>query len=388
MKDVGVLMKKKKWWQKRWIKVLMIILAILLVGGGIFAWKAGSIINKITIKGGLFKSLTHTISGVGEQLKGEKEGRINVLLLGMRGENVVAGGLLADTVMVLSIKPGQTEPPQVARISMISIPRDLYVNNPGWGNQTKINAVYAAGEENGKVQGLEDMKKVVGEITGLPIHYSISMNFKGFTELVDALGGIEVDLKEPFMESIQFHEERACDPNVFTIPSGNWDIKKDHMGRIKASYRLCYPDPKYIECGGNFEVPAGKSTLDGKKALCYVRSRKTSNDFERARRQQYVIDKIKEKALSVGTLSDFSKINGILDSLGNNVKTDMELWELTAFYDLYKKNPNPVVINKVLDNSEEGLLYNPPENKQIGYILLPRGDNYDQIRQLFQNIFN
>jgi hypothetical protein len=64
----------------------------------------------------------------------------------------------------------------------------------------------------------------------------------------------------------------------------------------------------------------------------------------------------------------------------------MEAWELKAFYDLYGKLQNPSMNQKVLENSEEGLLYAPEVTKERGYILLPIGDNYDRIHQLFQTV--
>src|SRR3972149_11979139 len=95
-----------------------------------------------------------------------------------------------------------------------------------------------------------------------------------------------------------------------------------------------------LECAGDFKLPAGDNLLDGDKALCYARSRETSSDFARAGRQQEIIKLIKEKALSLGTLTDFSKINAILNSLGNNVSTNMEAWEMKLLFDLYQKTGN------------------------------------------------
>ena len=115
--------KKKK--SKKWLKITLIVLAVLFVAGGVVAFKMGYILNKVSTKGGLFTSLVHAVPGVGDTIKGEKDGRINILLLGMRGENVPGGGTLADTIMVVSIKPADN------KVSMISIPRDLYVKVPG-----------------------------------------------------------------------------------------------------------------------------------------------------------------------------------------------------------------------------------------------------------------
>jgi hypothetical protein len=75
------------------------------------------------------------------------------------------------------------------------------------------------------------------------------------------------------------------------------------------------------------------------------------------------------------------------DAVSGNVNTDMELWEMQRFFDLYKKMGNVEVIHKGLDNSEEGLLYSH-EGDERGYILMPRGDTYDRIREMFANIFN
>jgi len=370
---------QQKFYKKRWFKIFAVVVIILLLGGGIFIWKTGGILNKIS-KGGMFQALVKNIPGVNNEIKGEKEGRINVLVLGMRGENIPSGGLLADTIIVASIIPKEN------KVSMISIPRDLYVNNPSWGNKSKVNAVYVAGEENGKKQGLEDMKKVAQEVTGLPIHYSASINFAGFKQIIDAIGGVEITLDESFQEPIQFNEPHVCDSHVFTIPTGKFEIKKNKTGRITAQYPLCTNPVK--ECGGNFSLPAGKQTLNGEKALCYVRSRATSSDFERAKRQQIIIQLVKDKMFSTGTLTDFSKINGILNALGNNVRTDMELWEMQRFYEIYKNISNLQIYQRVLENSAEGLLYNPTDiPKEVGYILLPIGGNYNSIYQMAKDIF-
>ncbi len=379
----GEIKKTKK---RKWLKITLIILAVVLVGGGFFAWKTGSVLNKVSVKGGLLSSLVHAVPGVGDTVKGEKEGRINILLLGMRGEGVEGGGTLADTIMVASIKPDEN------KVAMISIPRDLYVQMPGSENREKINAAYAHGLERGKKGGIEDMEKVVGDITGIPIHYAIAINFEGFTDLVDAIGGIDVTLDKPFNELEQFSQEHVCDGDkggVFTKPTGKYEykyyVRKNGTKYVVAQYPLCTNSSP--ECGGNFTLPAGNNHLDGIKALCYARARYQTSDFERAKRQQMVIQEIKEKAMSVGTLSDFSKINGILNALGDNVRTDLQAWEMKQLYSIYQKVQNPQIIQRVLEDSEEGLLYHPEESNGAGYILLPRGDNYDKIQNLFQNIF-
>ena len=373
---------KTKFYKKTWFRVVLGILIAILLVGEVFAWKTGSVVNKIS-EGGLFKSLVHSIPGVKDELKGETEGRINVLLLGMRGENVPGGGLLADTIMVMSIKP------QEKKVSMISIPRDLYVTVPGTSDKQKINAVHSYGEQKDSGQGLKDMETIASEVLGIPVQYAVSINFEGFKQLIDAVGGIEIVLKEPFAESLQFNEAKVCDGDkggVFTIPTGKYDIKKNERGKIVAQYPLC-TNPQ-TECGGNFSLPAGKQTLNGNQTLCFVRSRVTSSDFERAKRQQMVLQLFKDKLVSAGTLTDFSKVNNILDALGNNVHSDMQAWEMKRFYELYSGMTDMQIYQRVLEDSEEGLLYHPTDSaKEIGYILLPRGENYDRIHEMANNIF-
>ncbi|EKD58633.1 MAG: cell envelope-like protein transcriptional attenuator [uncultured bacterium] len=369
--------------KKKWFKPVIIIAVLLFLAGGAFAWKAESVFDKISTGGSVIGSLTHIIPGVADELEGEKEGRINILLLGMRGEKLSGGGLLADTIMVASVVPAEN------KVSLFSIPRDLYVKNPESTSSSKINAVYAYGEEKRKGGGMEDMKTVVGEIVGQKIGYALAINFKGFTDLVDAVGGVEVDLKQPFEELMQFNEERVCDSYVFTKKTGKFENKyhtrSDGSKYLAVSYPLC-TNPN-TECGGDFKLPAGVQTLNGEKALCYARSRKTSSDFERAKRQQIVIQKIKDKALSMGTLTDFGKVNAMINSLGNNIRTDLQAWEMKRLYEVQGKMNNPQMSQRVLENNAEGLLYNPEQRPETGYILLPIGDNYDKIHEAFQNIF-
>lgn len=369
-----------RFYSKKWFKITASCVGVLLIIGGIFAWKTGSVLNRIS-KGGIFNSLIHTLPGVKDELKGEEEDRINVVVLGMRGENLPGGGLLSDTIILASIKPKEN------KAAMISVPRDLYVTVPGTEDKQKINAVHAYGEQKEEGQGLEDMKTIVGEVAGLPVHYAASINFAGFKQLIDAVGGVEITLDAPFSEPLQFREPRVCDPNVFTVPTGEFEYKKDKKGKVVAQYPLCI-NPNNNECGGDFQLPAGKQTLNGDQALCFVRSRKTSSDFERAKRQQLIIKLLKEKLTSAGTLTDFGKINKILDSLGDNVRTDMQPWEMARLFDLYKQMQSTKINQRVLENSEEGLLYHPENSNGAGYILLPIGDNYDKIHEMAKNIFD
>lgn len=383
--------RKPSFFKRKWVIFIEIVLAIILVVGGISLWKTGSILNKIS-KGGVFSSLLHAVPGVKDELKGEENGRVNIALLGMRGENVVGGGLLTDTIMVISIDPKQS------KVAMISIPRDLYVTVPGTQDKQKINAVHAYGEKKSKGQGLEDMKTILSEVTGLSVDYAASINFEGFKQLIDTIGGVQITLDEPFSESLQFKGiEQRCDGVNYTIPSGNYEEKRIQRknGTYYANpkrYPLCFAKTtttasESLECGGNFTLPAGVSTLNGDQALCYVRSRVTSSDFERAKRQQIIVQLVKDKLLSSETLMNFDKLNQLLNNLGDNARSDFKPWEMKRLFDLYKEMQNMQIYQRVLENSEEGLLYNPPANG-AGYILLPIGDNYNKIHEMVTNIFN
>jgi polyisoprenyl-teichoic acid--peptidoglycan teichoic acid transferase len=373
--------------KRRWLKPLLVVIAIFIFIGGIFVWKTGFILSKISTKGsgGLLQSLTHVIPGTRSTLLGEEGGRINIALLGMRGDEDPAGGTLSDTIIVLSIEPKEN------RIAMVSVPRDLWVQIPGTNNYGKINSVHAYGEEDGKKQGLPQMEKVLENVLGLPIQYAVKIDFQGFKDLVNSLGGVTLHLENNFSEPVQFMGIMGrCDATTFVIPAGQDEVKtstRKKDGSVQPRhYPLCFTKTP-SECGGNFKLSAGDITLNGDQALCLARARDTSSDFERAKRQQIILQKIEEKATSLGTLSDFTKVNGMLDALGNNVKTDMQAWEMKRLYDIYKGMQNPAITQRVLENSDEGLLYTPPETPEKGYTLLPIGDNYDRIHDMFANIF-
>jgi LCP family protein required for cell wall assembly len=131
--------------------------------------------------------------GTGQALSGESEGRINILLLGRAGERY-PGRNLTDTVMLLSLDMKKK------RAGLLSLPRDLFAPIPGTGLSTKLNSLYQIGlNEN---VGTEILRDSVAEITGLPIHYSVMIDFDGFERMIDALGGIRVDVQR------DIHDER------------------------------------------------------------------------------------------------------------------------------------------------------------------------------------
>ncbi len=353
-------------------------------------------VNSKVPGGNVVSVITKKIPGTDDRLAGEAEGRINIAVMGMRGIGVAGGGLLADTIMVVSIIKNDTSgtvggDAEVStspyKISLLSVPRDLLVMEPD-GSMGKINATFFKGERQKLGGGIEAMKNTLSNVVGAPIHYGVSVNFEGFSQIVDALGGVDVTLSEEFVEPLQFNEVHVCDGDkggVFKIPTGETQKKFKKNGQIAAEYPLCSNSAP--ECGGIFRVSAGESTLTGEEALCYVRSRMTSSDFDRSRRQQEIVAEIRKKVRNLNLLTDFAKLNDILNIVGDNVSYDLELWELEKLFGIYTDLGDEDTSQFVLEDSVAGLLHAPDDASldEYGYVLRPRGDSYDQIHQLFES---
>lgn len=330
--------KRRKWWI--WLIVIMILGVIAYFGYGAYA-VAKKIITDNRGGGSPFLRFFGDMSA--DKLKGEGDGRINILLLGIPGAGH-NGMDLSDTVMVVSIDPVNKN------VAMLSLPRDLYVPIPGNG-ETKINAAHAYGEQDPDRfgDGPSLAKETVSEILDLPIHYYFRMDFEGFEKLVDEIGGIEVYVEEPIVDPF-------------------------------------YPDDRAGYSGNiTYRISVGQHHMDGNDALKYARSRYTTSDFDRAKRQQIILKAIKERALSIGILTNPAKISGIMNIIGDHFRTDMQLWEMQRFAELMRDVDTEIIVHKVLDNTAEGLLY--ASNKGGAYVLLPRGNNWDKVQALAHTIF-
>lgn len=358
LSDVGPAGKKKGPISFKKITVAFAaILLVVFVSGGYLMYKTNSTFDRVTgNQNSIFKSIIKMLPmgnsffqvlpvegenlSVMDKVKDDKLERLNVLLLGLRGVNDPNGGLLTDTMMVASINL------KSGGVALISIPRDLYVEMPNHDYKRKINEAYVLGIEDRKdwKAGLEYAKKAVSNVTGLDIHYAVSVDFNAFKEIIDILGGVTITLDRPFSELGQFEE-------------------------------------------GPIYLPAGKQTIDGDTALLFSRARFSSSDFDRAKRQQQVLLAAKEKAMGLGVLSNPLKIISILDSIGNHIKTDAELWEIQEMAVLAKRIDSSKVKQKVFDTTENGLLYSSRDGNG-SYILLPEGGNFDRIKQESQSILD
>jgi len=345
-------------------KILIIFFgALLVVCFCLFAFKVGSVITVINVK-----ETTHSfwqkvaaVLPVSDYKKDPK--RIDLLILGIRGEEDENGGLLSDMIMLASYKK------DTGQLALISIPRDLYVDIPGLGKKEKINYAYAYGEtkEYGG-GGLKLSKKLVSSIVGFNIDYAISVDFKAFQEIVDILGGVTIYRDKPFIEDMQWQGE-GSEVSPFWYKK---QITDEATGETKEIWAL--------------HIPAGKSVLDGNAALYYVRSRFTTSDFDRTKRQQEVLLALKEKGLSLGVLTNPFKVIKIMDSLKRNLKTDIPPEKMFSLVDFARTADISSVKKFGFDTTVEGLLY---ESKTGGgsYILLPVGDTFDKIQETCRNIF-
>mgnify|MGYP001101237059 CR=1 FL=1 len=325
------------------IKKWAIITTFVLVfgGGAYFGIKAyNSIKNIFAGDTGILNLLG---GSQGQLLKGEIDGRVNVLLLGV-GDEGHAGSTLSDTIILASYDT------KSKAVSMISIPRDFYAKMPD-GSYTKINAAHAFGEQKGEGKGPDYAVKTVEGVVGVPIHYYARVDFTGLEEIVNALGGVEVDVERDFCD---YEYERRSRYNP-----------------------LCFK--------------AGLQKMNGETALKYARSRKAlgpeGSDFARSRRQQNILIAVKEKAFSAETALNPAKILAVLESVGKHLKTNLGMSEIARVYEISKGINTKEIIQKNLD-PESGLVL-ASSSPWAGYILIPiEGQGqYSEIHEFVKNVF-
>lgn len=290
--------KKRHFPKKLVIRGFLTILVVGVLAGGYLFGKAWWNTHKI-LKGGSDGALALNSQVDPTLLNGEGDGRVNILLLGKGGGNH-PGGDLTDSIMVASIDPLGKE------ASLLSIPRDLYVKVPNYWSM-KINAVYSSGKqrslsvneddkEAAEKAGIKLIENIIETNIGIPINYYVVVNFDAFQQAVDAVGGIDINVKEPLYDYVQA-----------------WDN------------------------GGNPLIAAeGQQHFNGKKALLYSRSRSSSSDFARGERQREIVVGLKDKVMKLGTFSNPLTVTRLLDAIGNNVTTSLSLGEIMRLYDISK----------------------------------------------------
>lgn len=299
---------------------------------------SASVIIIILLFIGIFKALTSIdfkvfLKVAGDELKTDGYGHSNFLILGT-GDKQHEGGNLTDSIIVASIDDSNK------LITMTSIPRDLYIDNEKFAD-SRINEVYFAARAylGSSVSGLDYLREKVEIIMGIPIHYWIKVDFTGFKELVDAVEGIDV-----------YVENAIYDPY--------------------------YPRDGTFEYQ-TFSLPAGQHHMDGATALKYARSRKTTSDFDRAKRQQQIIYAIKEKALQTKTITNPEKIGNILQTLQGNIETNITVKEfLTMGAIATDYSPEQISHRLIHDDPTQcgGFLYPGEQEKYNGMaVLLPAG---------------
>ena len=331
-----------------WTKIVIIVLSliiVLMISVAIFGYML------LSHTANVFKGNPMDIL-IGTELARDENNLTNVLIFGTSEDaEGHGGGLLTDSILVASIDQDKKTS------TIFSIPRDLWVNYtvPGGdvmncvvGTQGKINATYmcALNEyKNNKDQASRYFARKISEITGLSLHYYVALNWSALKTVVDELGGIDVDVY-------------ADDENGIHDTCQHLDL------------------PRGVNYG-----------LDGDKALKLARARNAGCDnggdfglsrsnFDREINQQRIFNAIKNKAFSMGLLTKPTKVIRLIDSLGNNVKTNITMAEVRTLIDVATNLEGEVQSIPTVDQFGVGRI-------GVQSVVLPRGASVYNMSSLF-----
>jgi LCP family protein required for cell wall assembly len=255
----------------------------------------------------------------------------NLLVMGYGGPGH-DGAYLTDTMMFASVDTARKH------VTLVSIPRDIWVRLPTRSGEefaSKINSVYQTGlfQQNypdipkkyaGEQGASELVRTVVGDIVGQPVENYMAIDFDGFRQVVDTLGGVEVNVKRSFTDPLYPIDGKEDD--LCGLPEGDLEAFEEKEKIATESPELAYPC-RYQA----LQFQAGKQTMDGETALKFVRSRHSpqdGGDFNRAHRQQLFLEALRSRVLSIGFIP---KILPLMRDLENNVRTDMTIELMQRF---------------------------------------------------------
>lgn len=357
-------------------KLFVFFIALAIISGIFFFFKDS------------IKKAFSPISIVGGSTKidiEQTDGRTNILILGSdkRGFGTESGrNTLTDTILIASIGNIDND------VILISLPRDLWISNytleNGYTYSSKINEVYSNA-------GIQELKKQMEVVLGIPMHYHVIVTFDIFENIITILGGIDINVEKSFTDYAYPIEGKEAD----LCGKSKEEADKIFEEAVEKELDLESLASKSFPC--RYEIlkfEQGTQNMDGKTALKYARSRHGDNgessDFARSKRQQNVIMAVKNKALSLETLMNLSKLKDLYDQYSNNVETNIDLKALQNFYQLSKsldfEKVSQIVIDDSQNGNEGGLLYHPNDGTLYGghWVLIPQAGDYSQIHAYVQ----
>ncbi|MDQ3008400.1 MAG: LCP family protein [bacterium] len=302
------------------------------------------------------------------------------LLLGYAGGSH-AGSSLTDTMMVAHVNP------KTKVVSLISLPRDLWIGLPTSEDQKtnwKINAAYAIGNDDaqyrnkpaqftGPAGGGEMAKSAVSEVVGFPLQNFVAINFAGFESTIDTLGGVSVTV------------DRTFDDYVYPITGSEQDTcgKSPEEMTASATFSAEQAEKEFPCRYEHLHFDKGKTTMDGEMALKFVRSRHSSqdgNDFGRAARQRNLLMALKAKVLDVTFVP---RLLPLMPRLAGYVKTDINISDTRDLLEL-KDELESYRIKTIAMTDKNILQFSRSTTGQ--YILIPRAgqDEWSSVHEWLQ----
>ena len=275
-----------------------------------------------------------------ETLLSVTDNRTNIAFLGIGGGDHSAGDL-TDSMMFISLDH------QTHEISLLSVPRDIWVDTM----VAKLNTAYHYGEQRREGGGLDLASSAISEVLGQPVHYALALDFAGFTQAIDLVGGVDIDV------------QAVLDDKLYPIPG------KETAEPESDRYEHLFFD-------------LGMTHMDGATALKFARSRHAEGDegtdFARSRRQQQIIQAFQDKLLSSNTFLSLDTLQALLASFRSSLETniqDDEFGGLLRFFLTYSKLDNS------LDSFNLDELFLTPKNRspyQGQWVLVPV-NNWEEI---------
>ena len=271
-----------------------------------------------------------------KKLQGEHDDQVNILILGIGGEGH-DGPYLADTILLASYQPSTD------KLALVSIPRDLVLETPEFGS-VKINAIDAYAEARAPGSGPAATAKALGTMLGEPIAYWTRIDFRGFERAIEAVGGVDVTV------------DRAFTDDQFPISSSDIGVK-------------------------SVSFAAGTQHMDGKTALNFSRSRHGTNgegsDFARSKRQEKILVALRDKLLRAGTLLNPFTIDALVGTVQDNVKTNLETWEILR---LAREAGNVQAADIALRVMSDANVLAPATGPDGAFLLVPKGGDWAAVR--------